>query len=999
MRRIVISYLIIEKNVIFLPILCIVFLVYGKNPKIIINELMVSNGSTYSDEAGEFDDWIELYNDSDQDFDIGGMYLSDDSRNKKKWKIPEYDSEKTTILSRGFLIIWLDTDTDQGLLHASFKLSSDGEEIVLTDSDGIKEVDRIFFDKQILDISYGRYKDGESKWEYFKTPTPGERNRYGAKKKIVQNPIFSLKSGFYNGIVKIGLSTSSSTAKIFFSVDGSEPMENKKFLYTSAIKSDTSIVVRARVFEKGLLPSPVITRTYIINEKFDLPVISITTDPKNLYDWETGIYVKGPHASDEMPYYGANYYKDWEKKAHFEYFDVRGVSRVDMVLGLKISGSWSRWLPKKSFSINAKEKFGSDIISYSFFSDKDFSSFQSLKLRADAVCGWHMKNELIYKINKHLNNTVDIQTYSPAVLFLNGQYWGIYNIMETKGADFIKNNYGLTDVDILEGWGRVIEGNRKDYESILNYMNTNDIEKSSVYQHIKSRIDIMSFMDFWIYEFYTGKHDNTNIRYWHPRTSEGKWRWISYDMDSWNNVDYNLDEITIFEDRAVDQWLLGRMLHNKQFSYDFSNRCADLLNSVLKPEFLTRVIDTIRSDIGSEIEREIKRWGKVIDDDHFFPVNSQDWKTKEKWMNQFFRDRPDIVRNQIVKKLNLDGTASITVNSEFRDVGYIQINTLNNKALPWSGIYFKGIPIIITAVPEIGYIFTGWSDTSYQDNPTITLNLCDDLEITAYFKKSYAAPIVINEISYISSEGLKNCDWIELYNTSEKSIDLSECHIKYGKDESDFVFPAETMIRGNGYLVLCQDIKSFKEQFPDVKNCVVEFPFNLEDEGEIIRFYDKTELLIDSLAYNYVSPWPVIPVNARKTIELISWKLDNACGENWAVSKNHGTPGEHNSTFKQIELINFVFHEKSYPNPFSDRLTIKYNAPLQSKIHVTIYNNSGRVITSLYTVNSSHKPIVWDAQDTNGNTLPSGTYLYRITVTDSKGRLSYVNSRKVFLIK
>ena len=143
----------------------------------IINEFLASNDFCCADQEGEYDDWVELYNDSNSSIDIGGMYLSDTPNDDKPYLIPNTDSSKTTIPPRGYLILWCDDDQEQGVLHMSKKLKGSGESIVLLEADGVTVIDSYTYESQTTDISMGRDPDNLDSWVFFENPTPGLPNK------------------------------------------------------------------------------------------------------------------------------------------------------------------------------------------------------------------------------------------------------------------------------------------------------------------------------------------------------------------------------------------------------------------------------------------------------------------------------------------------------------------------------------------------------------------------------------------------------------------------------------------------------------------------------------------------------------------------------------------------------------------------------------------------------------------------------------------------------
>jgi hypothetical protein len=148
-------------------------------PTLYINEFMANNASCCPDQYGgkdEFDDWIEIYNPGTTPIDIGGMYFSQDKNEPLGYQIPKTNSSITTIQPGGFLLLWADGETDQGVLHLKFKLNQTGEFIGLFYEDG-RKIDGQKFGKQNENVSYGRASDGGKTWKEFSEPTPGKSNQ------------------------------------------------------------------------------------------------------------------------------------------------------------------------------------------------------------------------------------------------------------------------------------------------------------------------------------------------------------------------------------------------------------------------------------------------------------------------------------------------------------------------------------------------------------------------------------------------------------------------------------------------------------------------------------------------------------------------------------------------------------------------------------------------------------------------------------------------------
>jgi hypothetical protein len=224
--------------------------------------------------------------------------------------------------------------------NAKFKLSRTGETVHLYNPGGTR-IDWKLYPAMGSDNSYGRKPDGSGSWCLFGTPTPNSSNNsstcYTAYAAI---PIFSVAGGFYSSTRTLTLSTSTPGGVIRYTSNGDDPIASDP-VYSSAISISSTKTIRAKVFASGFLPSPVVTNSYFINESIHLPVFSITTDSLNLWDYNTGIYVMGPNAETTSPYFGANFWQDWEKPATIEYYDKDKIRVVRFDADISVYGNYS----------------------------------------------------------------------------------------------------------------------------------------------------------------------------------------------------------------------------------------------------------------------------------------------------------------------------------------------------------------------------------------------------------------------------------------------------------------------------------------------------------------------------------------------------------------------------------------------------------------------------------------------------------------------------------
>jgi hypothetical protein len=914
---------IVSKNIeLFVFILLMTFLAANSYAKeIVINEFMADNASTLADENGEFDDWVELFNPGDQPVNIGGMFITDSLNNLTFWQIPDSDAQRTTIQPGGYLLLWLDKDLNQGILHVNVKLSSDGESIAIVRSDGITIIDSIQFGLQTTDVSLGRKTDAGNEWMPMETPTPGSKNISETYIEQTQPPLLSLDAGFYNASITLVMSAIS--AQIYYTQIKANPDSYTQPVimqaqYTQPLIVDETCIVRAYAIEDGKSPSEIITKSYFIHTNYKMPVIALTFDSEQLFDPVEGLYMKGPDVlpDDTWPFWKANYYQgsyyykgsqliesweDYEKKVHIEYFDHDKNLILDIDAGLEMTGVWSRAFPKKSFNIKTRNEYGVNEINYPLFEDNIYDTYDGITLRAGAEDRSRVHNEILYMAWRDAKLRTDMQAYKPVVLLLNGAYWGIYSMYERKDNDLIKNRYGYEDIDLIADWGLVKDGSMDAFQALLNYMNDNDINAPGVYDDILQKINIGNFMDHCLMQVYSSHGDPNNVRYWRPRTSEGQWHWIIYDFDWLNSYEDTTlsDYAAITQVNSIKQ--LGYMLQHPEFRNSFINRLADFLNTTGRAENMLAYIETSKHDIETEIEADIARWvdwenmeGKIN-----YNMGSYQWEVN--WMTDFVKNRPEYLFQEIVNLYSPSGTAKLSLTTG-QGNGHIRVNSTDIEDPLFFGTYFKDIPISITAVPALNYTFAGWSEME-GGNTLTNIYLSNDLSLTANFVP-ILYPVIINEINYNSVETFLSGDWVELFNRSASDIDISGWHFKDSDDSHDYVIPDNTILGSGEYLVLAEDIVAFQSTYSDVSNVIGGFSFGLSGGGEAVRLFNADDNFVNCVIYDDIAPWPTGADGMGATLELISPEFDNSIPDNWGDSTiKNGTPGQPNSVLNPFQSI------------------------------------------------------------------------------------------------
>jgi hypothetical protein len=784
--------------------------------------------------------------------------------------------------------------------NANFKLSRGGESIYLF-NDASVLLDSINYTTILTDNSKGRIPDGNSTWCLINTPSPGTTNNLSTcYSAYAEQPIFSIPGGFYPGPRFLSLS-SPQIGLIRYTTNGDEPTSSST-PYLGPILMQNSTVIRARVFRAGFLPSPVVTNSYFIGENVTLPVFSINTDSLNLWDYNTGIYTFGPNAQPNFPYQGANFWQDWQKEASIEYFDRDKNKIFNFDATIAIYGNYSRAQPQKSLEIRLSNRFGQGSISYPLIPDKPYiDKTDDIVLRNSGTDYniVHFRDAFMERVLK--NTHTGYIGAEPAVLFLNGQFWGVYTIHENHDHHWIENNFGYKEkeIDFIKEYGSTLElkaGTSDFFFNTYNYVSTADSSTNEFYQFVDSTWDLKNVLDYWIAETYYDNGDwigdwTNNIKMWRPTINGGKMRYLVYDLDFGLGYDANYSENRLQKALhptafSYSSNLFNGFLRNARVKREFINRYADLMNTIFLPSKMLPIMHQFQDSMAYDMPAHFAKWGS----------NMTDWQNHINAMRNFIILRADTVRSDIVSEFGLQGKVSLTLNVTPANAGRIEISTVVPETYPWTGIYFNGNPVTITAIPNPGYTFTNWSSNHVigPNDPSqiTTYDFTSTDTIIAHFSGSPIVPkITISEFNYNSSAAFAADDWIELHNYGTTPINISGWQLKDENDYNTFVFPTNTVIAPNDYLVVAEDLTKFSEVYPGVTNVIGPLGFNLNNAGEQIRLLKNNGSVVVSFYYQDLAPWPADADGLGYTCEFSNNTADPADGANWFAGCLGGSPG------------------------------------------------------------------------------------------------------------
>jgi len=890
-------------------------------------------------------------------------------------------------------------------LHTNFKIASEGETLILSrpDTSIADSTSPVLLN---TDISFGRKPDGDQTWFYFTSPTPGKANTSDAFIVLPKSDTvrFSVTGGYFHGAFSLQLSSENASDSIFYTLDGSEPFSDDS-LYKHPISISKNCVIRARTLHPGKLPGVISTNTYITS-RHTLPVVCISTNPENLWDYNTGIYVMGPNASTTSPYFGANFWKDWEKKAHMEFYDFNGKKQIDQEIGIKIYGAYSRARPQKSLALFARKEYGKGSFDYRFFSDKSIEKFEALVLRngGNDWGGAIMRDGLTSTLIRNMD--IDRQAFQPAILYLNGEYWGILNLREKINPSYLAENHFVDpdDVNLLEKNAAVVDGSNSSYLQINTFLNSNTLETEANYSQVRSKIDVNSYIQYQLAQIYINNQDwpANNIKFWNTNAPGALWRWIIFDTDFGFNYRSTSDYLQNTLDFALatngptwpnPPWatlLFRRMMTNTKFRNEFAIQYADRINTNFSSARINEVVDSIRVIYLPEINTHLDRWG----------LSYNNWENSITRIRNFALYRPDYARSHLKTLMGFTDELGIKVEINVHGWGTAKINSISPQKFPFYGIYFRNQAMRLKAVPAPGYKFLRWDyGTQISGSATLDFNMSSVSAYTAVFvvAESTDINIVVNEINYNASSEKDTEDWLELYNAGKTSVNLRNWIISDGGPASGFTITSDIILAPGMFTVICRNMAAFNSFIPKVKNITGNMNFGLSSSGDEINIYDPKGNLIDYVKYYPVQPWPTDANGTGASIELIDPKADNNDGRNWRSNPYGGTPGAANllTGINETDLnLSSAFALSCFPNPFRDYTTLRI-----------VINRPGRYRLELSDVQGRSLGILEDKQfepgeyliDIGGNRFKNGLMQEGVYFVRMSGLKQMQNLKVIYL--
>ncbi len=576
-------------------------------------------------------------------------------------------------------------------------------------------------------------------------------------------------------------------------------------------------------------------------------------------------------------------------------------------------------------------------------------------------------------------------------VYLNGNYWGIYQLRERQDSAFISHHFSESHFDLLERSAEypttkhALAGNWDDFDLLEETVTSLDLGQDENLAFIDEWIDLSNFIDYQLTEIFIANQDwlSNNVKLWRPLDESRPWQWLIWDTDwglgmwgnsypvgspDWNALEFALSDWGGWLEDEVETELLQSLILNESFKARFASRAADLRNSTFEAYRWNERIDSTLNELANEIPYHFERW----------ELNLADWEAEVDTLKLFVAERPAFFMAHFQAQFDLGAIYALSLNSFPPEIGYYEVNSLSLDSAAWSGEYFQALSVRIKAVPPAGYALIGWSDLSSNQLERF-IDLTSDTSIVALYEPiENQNSVWVNEIMYAASNSA--ADWIELYNPGPEASNLIGYSLQ--TESFDFTLTDSLLLAPESFLVITSDSSSFLTGYPFFDGALLEMEeLDLAQTTTTLKLFTPFEGLEDSVRYALTSPWPYQANGSGASLELLLGPTENSLGTNWfADVAETGSPGEQNNPIAlHVDTpLSEVLHIA--PNPCTDHFTVQTPKELYGA-EFKLLSSYGATVKSGILLKGMHQTI--DCSD-----LAAGTYFLRIE--GNKGRCNKV---------
>ena len=576
---------------------------------LIINEIQVGNIDQFIDYSNNYGGWAEIYNPTQENISLGGLYITDDQSEPRKFMLTNANG---VVKAGGYKAIFFDHNAADGTYgenanrQVRFKLTNGGGTLYLFDAEG-NLLTSASYPECVTRCSWARIQDGSDQWSWTGEPTMAASNNGSTFAEFrLEAPEVDTDSRLFTDPFTVHVNVPQGTT-LRYTTDGTTPsLTNGATSPDGVFNVSSTTVYRFGLFMDDLLPSPVVTRSYIYRDHdYYLPAVSIVTNPDNLYDDMIGVYVDGTNGVDGRNHGPSNINMDWERPVNFEYITPADGMVVNQEAEFVISGGWSRHYAPSSFRIKGTNRYeGKKVIdNYPFFRYQPYNKYRQIMVRNggndnNSMAHGRVRDAITQQVLKSSGFYCDCQDYQPVHVFFNGEYLAQLNLREPNNRYHGYANYGYDDdeMDAFEysnGYFQMA-GTREAFDRWGQL--AQDCSSPETYEELKQLVDIDEVTNFFAAISYIGCSDwicnNNNVKGYRS-LPDGKFHLVLHDQDwGWSN-DHGVTQL----EGNYNNDLLAIYNNMKRGSSDFHRRFVDafcILNgSVFTSERSQSIADSI----------------------------------------------------------------------------------------------------------------------------------------------------------------------------------------------------------------------------------------------------------------------------------------------------------------------------------------------------------------------------------------------------------------------
>ncbi len=949
--------------------------------QIAISEFMASGNTVIADEDGDYPDWIEIHNGGTNILDLNGWFLTDNSSQLTKWRFPS-----TTLAANTNLIVYASgKDRTSPRLHANFSLDADGEYLALVAPDGTTVASQFAPAQQYPGYSYGVFQETNY---YFATPSPRTNNSAGLIARVADTK-FSVDRGFFGTPFNLVITCPTTNATIRYTTNGAPPSTTNGTIYSAPIPVSRTAVIRAAAFRTGFIPSDVDTQTYLFlddvirqstngaappgwpaswggnavdygmdpnvvnkpaysgtisNDLRSIPSLCIVTELKNLFDASTGIYANAQQDGIE-----------WERPVSLELIRPDGLAGFQANAGIRIRGGFSRDPsdPKHSLRFIFRSEYGDSKLRYPFFGPDGDDSIDKFDLRTAQDNSWAYQGDSgATFLPDPFSRDTQLALGRPGTrgsfyhVYINGQYWGIYNAEERPESEYAASYFGglPADYDVIKveagpydvvatdgtlaAWLRLWQAATNGFASSANYQfiqgNNPDGTPNPAYEVL---LDVPNLIDYMLVIIYGGNYDGpvyldnfpNNFYALRNRTRRDGFRFVTHDAElSLNDINFDRTQPIMVGDPAAGssfsesnpQYIWQRLQANAEFRLLVADHVQKFFfnSGPLTPGACAARYAARTNEISRAVVGESARWGDAKTEP---PLTQANWLSAvSSLMTGYFPQRSGIVMNQLVAR----GLYPTNAAPRFNQHGGVVTNGFDLSITVTNGTIFytldgtdprlPGGGVAPSAITYAGPIPLSES-VIVKTRARAGISWSALTEAPFYIQQNYSG-LLLTEILYHSPDfaGLDGdqFEFVELKNVSASQLDLSGVSFTNGVR---FTFPVGIKLAPGGFAVLASDPAAFAQKYTNVPVAGV-FTGHMSNGGEMLELASPDGSNLVTIAYGDNDPWPQVADGLGFSLVPVNPNLNPAPenAANWrASSAVGGSPGADDPPSSQPRVL------------------------------------------------------------------------------------------------